>query len=325
MNGRIFYSQTLPNQNFRFKIPVGKYIGMLISLWGTNAGGATMANTDCGILTITKDGVQKYLLDFDIVQQSHNAQEMGAVENVSAVGAAYIQSAYIPFTEVNDEGVCLDVQNNNAWDVVLTAPNLIVTLVASGTIQFIGVKADEVAVSPYEIQMANHHLSPGAAGTFVEPIYLENPDILWIEKDAALSHLAVFKDGEPFVEYMGVGVLNTLTNLFTKTETYAAAIPYLKIDLNPSRDEAGNYSSDVKIQYTVTGATTIKMLVKSVFQTPDRLVRSVHSRNNAVSRKANAKAIQGLPVIAARLEQEKVSVPSTAAAGARAGSASFMS
>jgi len=307
VNGKILHSDTLPNTTFRFKVFPGKYMGMLIACRGTNAGGATVANTDFGIVQVLKAGQQKDNFDFECMQQSHNTQELGAVENASALGAAFNISCYVPFVDVGED-VALDIQVANEWEIVMNCPNIVIGLVASGTIEFVGVQADDVAVSPYEIQVINHHISPGAAGTFVEPIYAENVDILYIEKDTALTHLGLLKDGRPFVDYQTVLNMNTLTNLFTRTETFASAIPYIKLDLNPTKDEAGNYNNDIKLQYTVTGACTIKVLVFSKFLTPDRLIRSTVSRNSTIEQKAAIKAIKGLPAIASRIRKEKVEV-----------------
>lgn len=305
MNGKSFFTDTLPNTSFRFKIPPGKYVAMLIRFAGTNQAGQTLANTDLGIITILKSGVQKYNVDFEILQQSHNAQEMGAVENASAIGAAFTMSCLVPFVDAFDD-VCLDVQNANEWEVVLNAPNCTVTIILSGTVEFVGVQADEVAVSPYELQIINHHVSPGAAGTFIEPLFAENIETIWIEKDAQLTHLGLVKDGAPFIDYMTVLNLNALTNLYTRTETFAAAIPYLKLDVNPTKDEGGAYSNDLKLQYTVGAACTIKMIIVSKFKTPDRLVRSAASRNVALERKAQLKARSGLTNVAGNLRKEKV-------------------
>jgi len=305
MNGVSLYSNTLPNQNFRFRIRAGKYIGMLIRFAGNNAAAHTMTNDDCGIVIITKGGEQKYNFDFAALQTSYNTIEMGSIESFSTSGAGFAQSCFVPFVEAFDD-VCLDIQNNNDWEVVLTAPNLTASLIADGTVEFIGVQADDVAVSPYELQFVNHHLSPGAAGTFIEPVYNENPDVIYIEYDSHLTHLAVTKDGKPFVDYMSVQILNTLTCLFGKVETFPGNYAWLKVDLNPTRDEAGSSSNDVKLQYTVDAATTIKVLVKSRFMTPNRLSRSIISTNNALELKAVAKQNAGFSIIASRLRGGKI-------------------
>jgi len=283
-----FATEQITNLFARFKLLKGKYVGMLVVFSGTNQAGQTLANTDCGTIQILKNGIQKMSIDTWILQQSHNMHELGAVENASAIGAAFRLSYFVPFTHVKDD-VALDIQDENEWEVVHTFPLSTGVIVLNGTVRYYGIKADDVGVSPYELQIVNHHLNIAGAGTFTFPIYLENVHSIYMENDAAISHVTVLKDGVPFYDQVDRADITTESNLFTKTETYNAALPYNKIQLNPCDEPLGSFAKDITLILTATGACVVCMLVVGQFATPDRLVRSAQTRNVTIEQKVLGK------------------------------------
>ncbi len=283
-----FNTTAIANLTSNFFLQSGKYIGMFVIFRGVNQAGQTLANSDCGIITILKNGVQKVNVDFDILQQSHNALEHGAVANVSAAGLAFHISAFVPFTLPNDE-TALDIQGNNEWQCVHNFPGATPVLVASGDVFYYGVKADDVDVSPYEVQLVNQHNNISGAGVHIFNIYQENVHSIYIEKDAALDYVTLLKDGIPFYDQIHVADINVESNLLTKTETYNGTLPYLKLLLNPNNEDSGSFAKEIQMQLTATAACVVKALIVSQFTTPDRFARSIANRNVVIEKKVLSK------------------------------------
>jgi len=280
------------NQAARFQLLKSKLMGLFVVVSGVNQAGVTLAVTDLGIIQVLKNGVQKYNFDFDVLQQSHNALEMGAIEAVSVAAAAFRFTVFVPFINYFDskaDDVALDIVDDNQWEIVHNFPLCTATLIASGNIAYYGWKADDCAISPYELQIINHHFNIAGAGTFTFPIYAENVTMMYIEKDAAVTNISILKDGLPFLDHVPLLDINSVSNLIAHNETYAAALPYLKLPLNPTFEESGAYAKDVEVAVTATGACVLKCLVISQFSTPDRLNRSIVTRNIAVENKVLAK------------------------------------
>ncbi len=285
----------------RFAVPVGKYIGLLIVASGVNKSGLAVSNSDLGLINVLKDGVQKHNVDFDVLQQSYDALEHGAVANSSSTGGSFNISAYLPFVFWKD-GVALHVQNPDSWVVVHNFPG-IESLVQSGTINYYGVKADDVDISQYELQLMNHHVTFSGAGTYNVPLRVENVHTLYIERDSNLTSLTVMKDGVPFYDNVPAGDVNVQTALLSFVEVYGG-LPYLKVFLNPNDEDVGSFAKQVEVQFTVSDACTIKMLALSQMTTPDRLLRSVTSRNVSIEQKAQ-KPVE--PHIKAAVTSKKIS------------------
>jgi len=286
------HNEAILNQASRFQLLRSKLMGMFIVVSGVNQAGVTLATADLGIVQVLKNGIQKYNFDFDALQQSHNALEMGAIEAVSVAGAAFRFTLFVPFVNYFDsyaDDVALDIVDNNQWEIVHNFPACTAALIVSGNVAYYGFKADDCAVSPYELQIINHHFSIAGAGAFTFPIYAENVTYLYLEKDAAITNVSVLKDGLPFLDVAPLLDVNSVTNLISHNETYNATLPYLKIPLNPTKEEVGAYAKDIEVSVTATGACTLKCLVISQFSTPDRLNRSVVTRNIAVETKINNK------------------------------------
>jgi hypothetical protein len=276
-----------------FSLPPEKYKGIFISFDGTNQSGQTFVSANLGTLSLYVNGIQKWVVDLEIMSDIVNL-EKGVCAESSTQNSTFLHTVYVPFNRFDDVDLCYDVTSGMQVQFQHSFPAATSTVIASGTVTYAGVLADDTALSPNFARWNNFTLSPGAAGTVIEKIPFENIAAVYVENDAYLTYVNLIKDGKPVFDTLAKAHIYNLNQMLRNVESWSASLPFMKLDL-AATDEFAALNDDVRISLTVSAACTIRMIVLSVDSTPTALQTSIAKREIRLSNVAATKEIKGAP------------------------------
>lgn len=275
---KLIKSENLLNQASFFDLPNGLLKGMILRYSGTNAAGATSALADCGTVHVTLRGNDRINESVNFLHLM-NGQYWGAAEAVSAIGAAFAFTVYVPFCAPWDEtaGIWVD-KRDPAFQaqVDLRFPAMVAALIAAGTVECYVIEAQGIA--RYETYWIQNNLSPGAAGVHAYTLPGKGISQIMIESAAALTQVQVDVDGVNKI-IGSQGALLAASEIRDKIETFTAAAGTLfTMDLNPLQKIPAD-GREVEIRITVTGALTLGTHLLYFVSTPDAAIKSAQYYN----------------------------------------------
>lgn len=298
---RLIHQENLLNLSARFKIPIGKWRGLLFVFDGDAAAGITVAATDLGTVKISSDGVVKSNFTLSKLQ-ALNAIDYGACETTSNAGSTFRFSVFMPFVYPNSPYAYI-VRPEKNIEVVATFSAMVSSLIDSGQFKCFAIPSDKTALCPYELNYNDFDLTFGAAATAKpEQIKFDNISRVLVESDTQLSSLQVKKDGETLFDQIDKDDLTAYVNLFGFIETFSSSYAWLLIDILQSGDLVSAQNDYVEFVFTVAAACTVQILVETMNLTPVKFQQSMNERNYDLLNKSSRKQSKNLAAIASTIQ-----------------------
>jgi archaellum component FlaF (FlaF/FlaG flagellin family) len=246
----LWKTEQLLNLQLSKELPLGTIKGLFIRYTGTNDAGQTATLANLGTVRVNYKGndiVNTTVSFFNLFNNLKN----GVSEFSSAVGAAFVASIYVPFHAPWDESNGLYVAKGDLATIDLRFSGLS-GVAASGVVEVYYVSA--VGIANYIPLLINQNIQAGGAGQVVDEYQQFNISALYVTENAAITgQVNVYRDGRTLIQSTQA-VLEANSNMMNRVET---ALAFFEINLNPLQQVANSLSSNVSVNITVNGATTI--------------------------------------------------------------------
>lgn len=294
---KLLYSVPISNLQARFNIPQGLWSGLFITFDGENNASQTFTNALLGTLITKVNGNEKDNVYLPDLYAANNVIE-GVNESSTTQNSSFRHTVKLPFFNYMgsrpDYGNAWLVRPKDTMEVEHQFPGATATIIESGTVTYWGIQADAAQRCLYETRFKNYDQSPGAAGSPVYNLEMENVAALFIENDTALTSLTIKKDDVVVLDNANRDELYAYTQQRNNVKTFATTTTPIVLNFNESGLPEGCQNRRVQFIPTVSGAATIKVLALQLFATPKRLQESDEIARARIQAMANAKAEQGI-------------------------------
>ena len=283
---RLIYQQSIANLTANVKLPSGSFESFLIHFSGTNSTATPAAKADLGNLRLTYQGRQIQFV---------NIERLMAINNLKggAVLFSSVASDTLEAVAVLPQAIPGDLMNvlfiNQAANAYLQLDFTNLAALATGTVTVYGIERD--GVQKYFHILSNYDVSLGA-GVQREKMPFENIYELFIENDANLDRLHVFKDGETIVDSTKTA-MQALTNFENKIETYSDSVDYIDVELAKTKQLDESLSDDVSIEYNTSASATLNNVISALDFSDQQLTVSEVNRNMKVNSRLQKKTVAG--------------------------------
>jgi hypothetical protein len=252
-----------------FDVPAGQYESLILVASGTNAGGATLALANLGLITATWRGAAFMSERFDDLNTLSRLVG-GIAENASAIGAAFRMMARIRASYGNDGNV-FDITDDDDVRISVDLSGL-GALVAAGNLQLFGVMQD--GAQAYVPRLFHYVHALPASNQLPEDIKQDNVSHLMLTVLTNLARVQVEKDNAPWYQCTTADALS-LSNNDYRVEA-AAETDAILLSMNRSGLFNEALSDDVRLtlEAGAGGAAAVRVTSISIDPTPDVLARS---------------------------------------------------
>lgn len=293
-------SVAIANVAHQTRVPTGKYSAFVFDFRGLNAAAAVMSEAALGTVQLTENARQRQFIHFERLG-AVNDLKYGILERV--IGAfdaeyalVYILPQYDPsFHQLSRDKNIIDVDELD--NIFLQWQGLagVGGLLATGVLTIYGIieNSDE----KYCLKLEDFDIQSAGAGIIKQNLTnFENVSEIYVENDAALTRLRVFKDGKEYID-ADREIIQSMTQAHNKIELGAwAEPPFLDLRLVETGDMGNGdaFAEDVNIVLEVTGAATIKSVICSIdYSTQQKLLRSAALRQSDIERRTTKKQTLG--------------------------------
>lgn len=293
-------SVAVANIAHQTRVPTGKYSAFVFSFVGVNAAAAFVSEASLGTIQLTENARQRQFIHFDRLGAVNDLKYGTMAHAVTAATEAYSLNYILPqydpsFHQLSRDKNIIDVDELDNIFLQWQGIAGIAALQASGTLTIYGIL--ENSDEKYCLKLEDFDIQSAGAGIVKQNLTnWENVSEIFLEKDAVLTRLRVFKDGKEYID-ADSAILGNMTQAHNKIETAPFAHPpFLDLRLIETGDMGNGdvFAEDINIVLEVTGAATIKSIVCSIdYSTQQKLLRSAALRQSDIERRTTKKQTLG--------------------------------
>lgn len=293
-------SVAITNVAHQTRVPTGKYSAFVFKFEGTNAAADAITEARLGTIQLTENARQRQFIHFDRLGMV-NDLKYGTLERAPAAATqdftlVYILPQYDPaFHQLSRDKNIIDVDELDNIFLQWQGLAAVGPSVLNGTLTTYGII--ENSNEKYCLKLEDYDIQSAGAGIIKQNLTaFENVNEVFLEDDAVLTRLRVFKDGKEYIDADN-DILESMTQAHNKIELAAWAAPAfldLRLVETGEMDSGDVFAEDVNIVLEVTGAATIKAVISSIDYSGQRkLLRSAALRTSDIERRSTKKMTLG--------------------------------
>lgn len=293
-------SVAIANIAHQTRVPTAKYSAFIFKFEGTNAATDAITEARLGTIQLTENARQRQFVHFDRLGQV-NDLKYGTHERVPAAATeafslVYTLPQYDPaYHQLGRDKNIIDVDELDNIFLQWQGLAAVGPSVLNGTLTIYGIL--ENSTEKYSLKLEDFDIQSAGAGIIKQNLTaFENISEIFLENDAVLTRLRVFKDGKEYIDADN-DVLESMTQANNKIELAAWAAPaYLDLRLieTGEMDSGDAFAEDVNIVLEVTGAATVKSIIASIdYSSMPKLLRSAALRTADIERRTTKKLTLG--------------------------------